>query len=270
MPVLTFGLDVFTHHIGIEVSRMPMSIPPINHFDYFTDIEEAFVRLRGKHLWLSPADWSLIQEWKEKGVPLQIVLRGIHKAFDTCTRRQGQHQINSLRYCKRVVEALYIEWLSNRVGEGASENEGNKEGQLRHEPALPFPRAIILAHLACCRSMLVQAALRWSENQNSISEVLSSAADKLLTIAQTFADDAAPAFPEYEAELDNLDGLIAEAIVWHFPLNQLAVMRSQAEARLHPHRGRMNPEDYKQAVNTVLIKFLRDELGIPQLSLFSL
>jgi hypothetical protein len=35
----------------------------LNYFNYFTEIEETFVRRRGKHLLLSPLDWDLMQTW---------------------------------------------------------------------------------------------------------------------------------------------------------------------------------------------------------------
>ncbi len=47
----------------------------INYFNYFTEIEDAFIRRRGKHLLLSPLDWALIESWKEMGVPLHVALR---------------------------------------------------------------------------------------------------------------------------------------------------------------------------------------------------
>jgi len=33
----------------------------LNYFNYFTEIEDAFVRRRAKHLLLSPMDWALIE-----------------------------------------------------------------------------------------------------------------------------------------------------------------------------------------------------------------
>src|ERR687884_204513 len=53
----------------------------LNYFNYFTEIEDAFIRRRGKHLLVSPLDWSLMESWKEMGVPLHVVLRGIERAF---------------------------------------------------------------------------------------------------------------------------------------------------------------------------------------------
>ena len=54
-----------------------------NYFNYFTEIEEHFRRARGTGLFLlSPMDWALIEAWKNGGIPLEAVLRGIDAAFD--------------------------------------------------------------------------------------------------------------------------------------------------------------------------------------------
>ena len=43
----------------------------MNYFNYFSEIEELFIRRRGRNLLLSPLDWALIESWQEREVPLQ-------------------------------------------------------------------------------------------------------------------------------------------------------------------------------------------------------
>ena len=89
----------------------------MNYYNYFTEIEEAFVRRRGRHLSLSPLDWSLIESWQKRGVPLRLVLRGINTVFDSVgkdpIRLKG---IKSLSYCKNEIESIYRDWLASNVG----------------------------------------------------------------------------------------------------------------------------------------------------------
>ena len=47
----------------------------LNYFNYFTEIEEEFVRRRGKHMLISALYWALVESWKNAGIPLHIVLR---------------------------------------------------------------------------------------------------------------------------------------------------------------------------------------------------
>src|ERR1044071_2584148 len=128
---------------------------PLNYFNYFTEIEDAFIRRRGKHLLLSPMDWALIESWKEMGVPLHVALRGIEKAFDSYESRPRKRSVKSLMYCQEEVEAQYAEWMESQAGARASSDTsgGNAEGgagvvdkadaETGEASSLPFPRAVI-------------------------------------------------------------------------------------------------------------------------------
>ncbi len=80
-----------------------------NYFNYFTEIEEHFQRARGTGLFLlSPLDWALIEIWKNAGVPIEAVLRGIDAAFEKWRSRPAQariHRVNSLAYCAQAIAA---------------------------------------------------------------------------------------------------------------------------------------------------------------------
>ena len=60
-----------------------------NYFNYFTEIEEHFHRRRGTTLLLSTLDWALIETWKDAGIPLEAVLRGIDSTFEHYENRRG-------------------------------------------------------------------------------------------------------------------------------------------------------------------------------------
>src|ERR1700692_1002652 len=79
-----------------------------NYFNYFTEIEEHFQRRRGSLLLLSTLDWALIETWREAGIPLEVVLRGIDEAFDKYEARQRSssrrlRQVNGLAWCAQAV-----------------------------------------------------------------------------------------------------------------------------------------------------------------------
>jgi hypothetical protein len=80
---------------------------PWNYFNYFTEIEEHFQRARGTGLFLmSPLDWALIESWKNAGVPLEAVLRGIDAAFlKWHAKKKKTQQVNSVAYCTQAVFA---------------------------------------------------------------------------------------------------------------------------------------------------------------------
>src|SRR3954462_12287006 len=93
---------------------------PLNYFNYFTEVEDAFIRRRGKHLLLSPMDWALIESWKEMGVPLHVALRGIEKSFDSYESKPRKRSVKSLMYCQEEVEAQFHEWLESQTGAHAT------------------------------------------------------------------------------------------------------------------------------------------------------
>ncbi|HVV43788.1 MAG TPA: hypothetical protein VHC72_01245, partial [Bryobacteraceae bacterium] len=78
---------------------------PFNYFNYFTEIEEHFQRARGPSLFLlSPLDWALIESWKNSGVPLEAVLRGVDAAFEKWRAKRSRAQmVNSIAYCAQAV-----------------------------------------------------------------------------------------------------------------------------------------------------------------------
>src|SRR5437588_1091857 len=77
----------------------------LNYFNYFTETEEHFQRARGTSLFLmSPLDWALVESWKNAGVPLEAVLRGIDAAFEKWRARKVKTQmVNSLAFCAQAV-----------------------------------------------------------------------------------------------------------------------------------------------------------------------
>jgi hypothetical protein len=73
----------------------------LNYFNYFTEIERFFQSKRETFTLLSTLDWVLIENWKEQGVPLEMVLKGIERAF---SRARTKRKINSLAYCVKAVD----------------------------------------------------------------------------------------------------------------------------------------------------------------------
>src|SRR5256884_9604451 len=72
-----------------------------NYFNYFTQIEEYFWKKRGAHLLVSPLDWAIMEAWQKAGVPLEAVLKGIDRAFESYdrSRRGAGKPLKSLAYC---------------------------------------------------------------------------------------------------------------------------------------------------------------------------
>src|ERR1700756_472059 len=99
-----------------------------NYFNYFTEIEERFQQRRGSLLLLSTLDWALIETWREAGVPLEAVLRGIDTAFDKYDARKTRarmRRINGLAYCVQEVMAAVEDIKEASVGADSASSRKN-------------------------------------------------------------------------------------------------------------------------------------------------
>src|SRR5437588_5692719 len=109
----------------------------LNYFNYFTETEEHFQRARGTSLFLmSPLDWALVESWKNAGVPLEAVLRGIDAAFEKWRSRKVKTQmVNSLAFCAQAV------LTEAQTMSGAAQPRG------RRDAAPPFELEALRAYL---------------------------------------------------------------------------------------------------------------------------
>ncbi|MFI5106836.1 MAG: hypothetical protein ACHP79_18080, partial [Terriglobales bacterium] len=97
-----------------------------NYFNYFTEIEERYQRRRGTGLLLSTLDWALIETWKDAGLPLEAVLRGIDETFDKYDRRPVKtKKINSLAYCAQEVLAAAEDMKEAAIGSAREETKSD-------------------------------------------------------------------------------------------------------------------------------------------------
>ncbi len=101
-----------------------------NYFNYFTEIEEHFQRRRGSILLLSTLDWALIETWREAGIPLEAVLRGIDAAFDRydARKRTGSRRINGLAWCAQAVMTAAEEMQEASLGAAKPEADRGEGG----------------------------------------------------------------------------------------------------------------------------------------------
>jgi hypothetical protein len=262
----------------------------LNYFNYFTEIEDAFVRRRGRHLLLSPMDWALIESWKEMGVPLHVALRGIEQAFDSFESKPRRRSVKSLLYCQEEVEAQFAEWRESQTGaraaaagEGANGAGASPQtfdvgaagkadgGEAAAEGArLPFPRETIAGHLKACRAELERALSARAAGGGELTEALARAAARLEELERDFAAAARPDAEKLEAALGDLESLLDRAVRSAIEPERLASRRAEAEEQLKPYRARMKREVYEQTLDNLLGKYLREDCGLPRLSLFYL
>ncbi|MEJ5367063.1 MAG: hypothetical protein WHT08_02010 [Bryobacteraceae bacterium] len=217
----------------------------LNYFSYFTEIEEHFQRARGTGLFLmSPLDWALAESWKNAGVPLEAVLRGIDAAFEKWrSRRQRTQRINSLAYCAQAVLQEAEAMARNSAGAGAERGE-----------AVIDPDAV-KRHLEKGAATL--------ENLPGFEEIAAS----LRSILERFEEHAAD-LRELELRLTALEDRMASLARARLSEEQLLAMRRELERELGPYRSRMSAEQLARLEKSFLDRKVYELAGLPRLSLF--
>ena len=70
---------------------------------YLKDIESFFLKQRGTGVMLSARDYNLVLEWKKRGIPRDIVFKGISNALTS-----KPESIRHIYNCKKFVEELEV------------------------------------------------------------------------------------------------------------------------------------------------------------------
>jgi hypothetical protein len=209
-------------------------------------------------------DWALIESWKEMDVPLHVALRGIENAFDSWESKPRKRTVKSLLYCQEEVEAQYAEWRESQVGASA-EPTASENGERQ-----PFSRSAIAEHLQRGHKELLSArAQRTLTSTDEFSEVLARASERLEELEQEFASTSVDA-KKLEQSLTGLERMLSDALLTTTDPEKLAALQQEVKEQLRPYRKQMDPAIYQQTFDNLLLKRLREQCGVPRLSLFYL
>jgi hypothetical protein len=233
----------------------------MNYYNYFTEIEEAFVRRRGSHIHVSPLDWSLIETWRERGIPLEVAIRGINTAFDSYDRssRRGR-KVNSLFYCQQEVEAQFQLYSEAHVGEG---NKSETESPAQDSPFSPEMVSQFLNERVNDLSLLALA-----HRNEMLGEVFARAIDRTRAIIADLQKIKAIDPERLENDLMQIEQMMLEGLRANLSTEERARFRDEAEQQLKSYKQRMGPEVYEQTLENNFARRLREKYHVPRLSLF--
>jgi len=218
-----------------------------NYFNYFTEVEEHFQRARGTGLFLmSPLDWALVENWKNSGIPLEAVLRGIDHAFEKSrTRKQKTSRlVNSVAYCAQAVQ------------EEADAMAGNIP--VRREPVRPPFELEELQRYLKQNAEVVRARGGFGEIADSL--------DGLHATAQEHYTD----LEQLEQRLTALEERMSAIVRAATSDEELFQLRRELESTLRPYRSRMSTEQLAMLERQYLDRRIQEKAGLPRLSLFYL
>ena len=215
--------------------------PLLNYFNYFTEIERFYQTKRESFTLLSTLDWVLIESWKEQGVPLEAVLKGIDRAF---SRTNARRKINSLAYCAKAIAEVCDEEKDLQVEKPAlpevspDEFASYMDNLARSVTGLntTFPEfAARFDAIASAIRGLNTSSLRETE------QTLTALEEKLIALLKVACDEAV-----------------------------LIKVKQSVDADLSPFRSSMTTEQLAMLEQQMWRRKLMDHFEVPRLSLFYL
>jgi hypothetical protein len=235
-------------------------VPVENYFNYFTEIEERFQQRRGSLLLLSTLDWALIETWKDAGIPVEAVLRGIDSAFDRYDERPStSRKVNSLAYCSQEVLAAAEDMKEAAVGAAP-------EGKQRAADA-GFAAADVATFLRRNADQLDAANLP-ERSGISVKPVAAEVARSLRGLAETLLEKPGQRLEHLERCLTVMEEKLFAVLLASTPDQELIQVRAQADRELAPYRSKMIAPQIDQLQKQYLHKRLLEKHGLPRLSLF--
>ncbi len=220
---------------------------PSNYFNYFTEVEEHFQKARGTGLFLmSPLDWALVETWKNAGVPLTAVLRGIDAAFEKWRGKKNRVQaVNSVAYCTQAVltEAQAMAGVA-------------QPGSAR-QSAAPFSLEELQSYL---RRNVDEVRARPG------FEEIAAAVERLAAESDALYRD----LEELERRLTALEDKMIAIARTRQTDEDLLRARRELDLQLRPYRGKMTADQLTMLEKQYLERQLLESAGLPRLSLFYL
>jgi hypothetical protein len=222
----------------------------LNYFNYFTEIEETFIRRRARNLFLSPIDWALMETWQERGVPLHIVIRAIEQVFDLFEKNPGPRTIKGLMFCREEVEAQFDEWLKSQTGKNVETDKISSQYSVEEVGDLI---KALMASLS-------------RNNSEKLRDDIKRACHRLAEIETNLTGD----FELLDKSLSDVEDLLDEALLTKTDRKQFASLEREVTSQIRPYKSGMDDAAYKTTYRLMLLKRLREEENIPRLSLFYL
>ena len=236
-----------------------------NYFNYFTEIEEHFLRRRGGGLLLSTLDWALIETWKDAGIPLEAALRGIDAAFDRYDQRPSKTQkINGLAWCAQAVLKSADDMKEAAVGAA----NGDQEASPKRGSGQGFEPEAIAAFLRR-NAELLQAAKLPQRGGVSVKSIARDAATTLRKLAAEIeVKNSNSRLEDLERRLSVLEEKLFAALLAATPDEEIVTVRTEADRDLAPYRRKMAAAQIEQLQKQYVQKRLLEMYGLPRLSLF--
>ena len=234
-----------------------------NYFQYFSEVEEHFLQRRGAPLIGSTLDWAQIEIWKNAGIPLEVVLRGIDSAFDKYEQRKSKRheKINSILWCAQAVLSAAEDMKEAAVGAATLPSTKPAAGQ-------GFEPETIAAFLRRNADLLHTAKVPHTAGISMQAVAESSAATLRKLATEIESAQSASKLEDLERHLTVLEEKLFAALLAATPDEEVVTVRAQADRELSPYRRNMAAPQIEQLQKQYVHKRLLEKYNLPRLSLF--
>lgn len=225
----------------------------LNYYNYFTEVEEHFRRARNSGMFMmSPLDWALVETWKDAGIPIDAVLKGIDRSFATFrTAGRRRSTVNSVAYCTQEVMGAASQAARARVMAEQRPRPGFEESRLED---------FFKDHAGQLRALAAESGLG--------SEVFGQAAGALEEMAVKVRAGELGDLEDVERRLTVLEDRLAAVAAGVLSEGEMLSARRELDAMLRPHRRKMKAEQIAMLEQRFLRKRSLEALGLGRLSLF--
>lgn len=203
-----------------------------------------------------------METWKQQGIPLHIVLRGVEKSFDSYEAKPRKRTVKTLLYCQEEVEAQFAEWVESHVGAAADSTESETESD-----KTPFSFAAIAEHLERSRKALSELSKSRTQ-EDDLSEALRRTVALLDDIGKDFTSSTTLDTRKLEDSLTGLERMLNDSMFSVVSSTVLEELKNGIKEQLKPYRSQMEAAVYEQTFENLFLKRLREHFGVPRLSLF--
>lgn len=209
--------------------------------EYCLQVESHFAARRGTPFIFSAKDWALLQQWKDTGIPLPVVIEAIDQCFEKREKAGRRRVISSLRYCRHAVKELWEERKDLLVGSGTEAPEVD-----------PYAR---LADMARTVAESAESA------SHPVRAELQAAAERLGQILR------GKSVPQIEEQLIEIEQELMERLVGILPQVDRDSLEREIEQELAGYTAA--PAVLEKTRQANLRRVIRKRLSLPRLSLFS-
>ena len=239
---------------------MGLGMSGFNYFNYFTEIEEHFWRKRGAHLLVSPLDWAILETWQKSAIPLEAVLRGIDRAFESYGRsRRGAHgrPLKSLAYCVDAVLDAAVELQEAAAGSGPEIRKETSTAEL-------FSRQELRHFLDDRETKFVSCA----QKHPGLAQRFREMASAILPLKNILDSPDKLDLEDFERRLTVIEDKLTATLTASADDDRMLAIRRDMDHAIAPYRRKMSADQIASIERQFIRKRLFEIYGLSRLSLY--